>query len=335
MVRKLVSALVLAAAVALTGCGKGGGGVSGTEPASVAIGIQNGVAYIPFHVMQDQGLVEKHARRLGVTLEADYRNLGQAAFVRDALLADQIQFGVAGPPTLVTMHEKTGGDIKAMGAVVSVPIWVNTTNPKVKTVCDFSDGDKIAVATVKSSVQAVTLQMMTKAWCGDPFRDDRFTVSMPHPDAYNALMSGTVSAHMATPPFAVDEIENGKGKVRRIASSYDVLGGKGTLVFLITSERWRTAHPKAYEAVRAAFEEAEAWVRAHPREAAETYLRIEKPRQPVEEVLKQVTMPEVVYGTDPVALGKYAAFMHEIGTVKRAYGWQDLSMPELRSRPGS
>ena len=121
----------------------------------------------------------------------------------------------------------------------SVPQWVNTTNPKVKTVCDFAEGDKIALPTVKSSVQAVTLQMMTKAACSDAFRDDRFTVSMPHPDGYNALMSGTVSAHMTTPPFATDEVANGRGKVRTVASSYDVLGGRGTLVFLIASERWR------------------------------------------------------------------------------------------------
>lgn len=323
----------LATAAGLAACGKAGGG--GNKPVHVVIGIQNGVAYIPFHVMKAKGLVEKHAKALGVSVTADIKNLGQAAFVRDALLADQIQFGVAGPPTLVTMHEKTKGDIKAVGAVVSVPQWVNTTNPKVKSVCDFAEGDKIALPTVKSSVQAVTLQMMTKAACGDAFRDDRFTVSMPHPDGYNALMSGTVSAHMTTPPFATDEITNGKGKVRTVASSYDVLGGKGTLVFLLASERWRTANQKAYEAVRAAFEEAIGFVKSNPREAAQMYLDFEKPKVTLDEALQQMTMADVAYGMEPVALGKYAAFMHEIGTVKGAYDWKALSMPELRSRAGS
>jgi NitT/TauT family transport system substrate-binding protein len=305
------------------------------ETARITIGIQNGVAYLPLHVMAAQHLVEKHAKKLGVDVTATIRNLGSTGFVRDALIADQIQFGVAGSPTLVTLYEKTRGDFRAASAVVSIPVTVNTNNPKIKSVCDFADGDKIAVPAVKSSAQAVILQMASKQRCGDPFRNDRFTITMAHPDAYNALMSGLITTHVASPPFSYDEVEKSRGKVRTILSGYDVLKSKATLVFLITSDRFRLANPKVYRAVREALEEGEAYVRAHPKEAAQIYIKAEKSRSSEADVIRQITSPDVVYSTTPQGLGMIASFMASIGTAKKTYGWQELSMPELRSRKGS
>jgi len=303
------------------------------EMGHLTIGIQSGIAYVPLQVMAAQHLVEKHAKALGVDLTVDVKNLGQAGLVRDALIAGQIQFGVAGPPTLVTLYDKTNGEYAAADAVSALPILVNTTNPKIKGVCDFADGDKIALPTIKSSAQAVVLQMASKARCGDPFRNDRFTVSMAHPDAYNALMSGLVSTHMATAPFANDEITNGKGKVRTVMSSYEVLKTKATLVLLITSNTFRAGNPKAYRAVREALEEAEAFIRAHPADAAAIYIKAEKSRASQADIVKQLA--SATYDTTPQGLGMLAAFMHSIGTAKTSFNWQQLSMPELRSRKGS
>ena len=42
----------------------------------------------------------------------------------------------------------------------STPMYLNTTNPKIKSLSDFGPGDKIAVAGVKSSLPAGILQMM-------------------------------------------------------------------------------------------------------------------------------------------------------------------------------
>jgi NitT/TauT family transport system substrate-binding protein len=299
----------------------------------LTIGIQSGIAYVPLQVMAAQHLVEKHAKALGINLTVDVKNLGQTGLVRDALIAGQIQFGVAGPPTLITLYEKTNGEYGAADAVSALPILMNTTNPKIKGICDFADGDKIALPTIKSSAQAVVLQMASRAQCGDPFRNDRFTVSMAHPDAYNALMSGLVSAHMATAPFAADEITNGRGKVRTVLSSYDVLKTKATLVLLITSNTFRAGNPKAYRAVREALEEANAFIKAHPADAAAIYIKADKSRTNVADIVRQLA--GVTFDTTPQGIGMLAAFMHSIGTAKAAYAWQQLSMPELRGRKGS
>ncbi|MEI9888689.1 MAG: ABC transporter substrate-binding protein [Rhizomicrobium sp.] len=321
------------ALAALVATGLGSSAVA--EPSHIAIGIQNGIAYLPLQVMAAQHLVEKHAKVLGLALTADVLNLGQTGLVRDALIAGQIQFGVAGPPTLITLFEKTRGEFAAADAVSSLPMTLNTTNPKIKSICDFADGDKIALPTVKSSGQAVVLQMASKALCGDASRNDRYTVSMGHPDGYNALMSGLISAHMTSPPFAAAELTNGKGKVRRVLNSNDVLRSKASIVLLITSNAFRAANPVAYRAVREALEEGEAFVRKHPGQAAAIYKKAEKSRESEADIVRQITSPEVAFDTTPQGLGRFAAFMNEIGTIKGKYNWQQLSLPELRSRKGS
>lgn len=305
------------------------------EVGAITIGVQNGIAYLPFHVMAAKKLIEARAKKNGIPLTATIRNLGSAGMVRDALLAGEIQFAVAGPPTLITMHDKTDGDIKAVTAVISVPMWLNTTNPKVKGICDFTDADKIALPTIKSSVQAVALQMASLKACGNPFHNDRYTVSMTHPDGYNALMSGMVSSHLTTAPFQYEEIEKGKGKVRTVFDSNKFFGQKATLVYLIASEKFRAANPKVYKAMREAMNDAMAFIKAKPGEAADIYMATEKTKESKPDLLKQITSPDIIYTTTPIDLGRYSSFMYQIRTVKKNYTWKELSMPELRGQKGS
>ena len=58
---------------------------------------------------------------------------------------------------------------------------------------------------VKTSMQAVTLQMAAaKKWGSKEFeRLDRFTMSLPHPDATTAMLSGAgqINCHFTAAPF--------------------------------------------------------------------------------------------------------------------------------------
>ena len=117
---------------------------------------------------------------MGIDLKAEYKNLGTPGVIRDAMLAGQVQFGAVGVPTLITLADKTNLEWKTVGNIVSVPMNVNTNNASAKTVCDIKG--KIALPTIKTSVQAVTLQMAAKAQCGGATALDPKTVSMTHPD---------------------------------------------------------------------------------------------------------------------------------------------------------
>ena len=92
-----------------------------------------------------------------------------------------------------------------------MPLYLNTRNPNVKTLKDFTDKDKIALPAVKVSVQAVTLQMAAEKVFGEGQHGklDALTVSMSHPDAQTALLSGQseITAHFGSPPFQYQQFE--------------------------------------------------------------------------------------------------------------------------------
>src|SRR5882672_12585230 len=133
------------------------------EVSSIVMVSQHGLPYLPLMVMDTLQLVEKHAGKLGIaSLKPDYKTLGGTQSLIDALLSRQMDFGVTGVPGLATLWDKTSGtpnEIRALSAVQSMPFFLVTSRPTVKTLADFTDQDKIALPAVKVSNQAVCLQM--------------------------------------------------------------------------------------------------------------------------------------------------------------------------------
>ena len=76
-------------------------------------------------------------------------NLGFAAgnIMNDALLSESLHFASGGVTPLITLWAKTRGnlDVKGVVAMNSMPLYLNTRNPAVKTIRDFTDKDRIAL----------------------------------------------------------------------------------------------------------------------------------------------------------------------------------------------
>jgi NitT/TauT family transport system substrate-binding protein len=311
------------------------------ETGAVAVAYQYGLTYLPLMVMKEQHLLEQRASAAGLgELAVTYATLGGPGLVNDGLISGSVQFGAVGVPSLVTLWAKTRGNlgIKAVAALSSMPMFLNTVNPAVRSLADLTDQDRIALPTVKVSVQAVTLQMAAaKAFGRDKWNVlDRLTVSMAHPDAMAALLSGRseITAHFTAVPFQYQELAS--GKVHRLLDSYDVLGGRATFVLVVASERFRAANPRTYAAFVAALDQAMAWIAAHKREAAALYLEATGSKETLADVLQQLDDPEVEFTTTPRNIGAYAAFMADVGTVKlRAESWKDLTFDNLHGLPGS
>jgi NitT/TauT family transport system substrate-binding protein len=309
------------------------------EVSSVTIAHQTGWSHTPFYVMERQKLVEKHAKELGIDLKATYPNMGTPGIIRDAMIAGQIQFGALGPPTLVELADKTFGEggtgaYKAVASIISIPMFLNTRE-NVTSVCDLKGKGKIALPTVKIAVQAVTLDMATDKFCKDPTLLDSQEVGMTHPDGMQALLTGQIGSHFTAPPFQNVEVAKGEGKIKTLLTSYDILGGKASFILLVGSDKFRMENPKAYQAVLLAFTEALAWINADKRRAAAFYLTQEKPRDTLEDIVKQMSDPSVLFDVTPQRIGEYAAFMHKIGTAKHLMDWKALSMPNLHDKQGS
>ena len=298
-----------------------------------------GVGFLPLLVMEQKGLVEQQARALGINLKADWLKLGGPALVNDLLLSGAADVVVAGPPAFLTLWDRTRENFKVKGvaAMTSIPMYLNTRSPHLKTIRDFGPTDKIAVTAVKVSIPAIILQMAAIKEFGraEYAALDKYTVSLTHPDALIALMSGggEINAHFTSPPF--HQRERKSSNIRTIMTSNDVMGGPSTFTMLYTTAKFHDDNPKAYTAFLKALEQAIGLVNADKRAAAQTFIDMEARSMPLDEVLEVLNDPDIRYTTSPESLMKYAEFMNSVGTLKtRPASWQDLFFPAIHGVPG-
>jgi len=215
---------------------------------------QYGLSYLPLMIMEDQKLVEKHAAAAGIPdLTVQWVTLGGPSAMNDALLSGGIDFGAGGVPSLATLWSKTKNTpiaVHGVAALNDMPVDLVTANPDVKKLADFTDKDKIAVTSVKISTQALLLEMAVAKEFGDANYEklDSLTVSMPHPEAMTALMSGSagINAHFSSPPFQYTERTD--PKIHTVLNNYEILGGPATFNVVWATSKFRDENPKAYKA---------------------------------------------------------------------------------------
>jgi NitT/TauT family transport system substrate-binding protein len=310
------------------------------EMSEIHVSRQYGISYLPLMIMEDQKLIEKHAKAAGVDVKVEWSKFASGAVMNDALLSGNLQFASGGVGPFTTLWAKTRGnlDVKATSAINSMPLFLVTNNPKVKSLKDFTDKDKIALPAVKVSIQAVTLQMAAEKAFGEGQQNklDHLTVSMAHPDAFTALVSGKseITAHLGSPPFQYQELE--RQGMHKVFSSYDVLGGPATFNVVWTTKKFHDENPKIYAAFMAALDEATASINGDKRAAAQTYLRISKDKDSLDDIVKMLNDPSIVYTTTPNNVMKYVNFMHKIGSIKvKPDSWKEMFFPNAHGLSGS
>jgi NitT/TauT family transport system substrate-binding protein len=319
------------------------GGAARAEVTELRIGGQPGLPYLPFLVMEHFKLIEKHAAasKLG-ELKASWITRAGPAELIDAMLGGRLDMIGAGVPSLATLYDKTAGtsrEVKALWALQSMPFYLVTNNPQVKTLRDFTDKDKIAVPSVKVSSQAIALQMAAaQVWGPENYAKlDALTISRGHPDAATALMSGSgeITGHFSSSPFYYFELAD--PKIHKVLTSYEITGGEHTNGVLLATSAFYKANPEVCAVVRAAEEEANAFIKAHPREAAEIYMKATNDKtQQLDDVAKMVADPEVNYTTTPLNIMKIVSFMYRTGSYKnQAKQWQDLFHASAQGLSGS
>src|SRR5437899_9071548 len=221
------------------------------EMTEINVAEQYGIGYLPLMLMEEQKLIEKHAKVAGVDVKVGWAKFAGGNVMNDALLSGSLQFASGGVGPFLTLWARTRGnlDVRGVGALNSMPIHLVTRNPNVKTLADFGPGDRIALPAVKVSVQAVLLQMGAERAFGpgQQNRLDPLTVTMSHPDAMQALLSGQseIDAHFGSPPFQYQEVAKGSHVV---LNSYDVLGGPATFNVIWTTTKFKSDNPKLYDA---------------------------------------------------------------------------------------
>jgi NitT/TauT family transport system substrate-binding protein len=302
---------------------------------------QIGLGYLQVYLIEAQNLLDKHARALGHPgVKATFQPLASPATMNDMLLGGNADIVVGGFPPFLVLWDKTLGraDVRSIAGLCCQPNSLNTNNPDVNSVKDFTEKDRIALSAVGVSAQATYLQMIAAKLYGvdDYKRFDHLTVGLPHAEAAAALISGKteITAHFASPPLMYEELRH--PHIRRIAGSFDATGGPVTTTHLWTTRRFHDANPRLMKALIAAINEASGYSSKNPLEAAKLYLQLDGSKLDAEFVASMIVDPEVIWGVTPKSTFETADFLHKTGRIKnRPASWKDLFFPGVHAQEGS
>jgi NitT/TauT family transport system substrate-binding protein len=306
---------------------------------TVRIAKQYGISYLPLTIMEERHLLEQEAKKLGITVKTEWVKFTAGAAMNDAITAGTLDIASGGVAPLLTMWSKTrdGLGVKALAALNSMPLYLNSSNAKVKTLKDFTDADRIALPAVKTSIQAVTLQMATEQAFGPGQQDklDGITVSLGHPEAMAQMMNGRggITAHFASAPFMYQELD--EPRVHLVLSSYDVLGGPHTFNLVWATSKYVADNPKVIKAFMAALDEAIRQIGANPKSAAADWMRNEGSKLAAREVETIMRLPENEWTTVPKKIMAYAEFMARTGMITKPANWQEVFFDTVHDKPGS
>ncbi len=305
------------------------------EAKELQVARQYGLGYLQMMVMEDQKLVEKHAKAAGLgDIKVSWSTFRSSDVMNDALLSGNLDFASLGTNGLATIWAKTRGtpvEVKGAAGFNYLPLVLVTRDPNVRTIADYTEKHKIAVPAVRVSNQAILLQMAAAKQFGmtNYTRLDPFTVSMTHPDAMAALLSGAgeIGSHFASPPFLQKELE--RPGIRQLLSSTEILGGQINFNILATTTKFHDANPKAYAAYLNAMREATDFINKDKRAAAELYIRMTKDKSAPEEILRIMNAAgEYNFNQRPEGDMRMIEFMHKIGSIKvKPESWKDLLFP--------
>lgn len=335
MTKDFLKTLGLAAAFAVSLAG-----AAAAEVDTVRLAKQFGISYLPLTVMEEEKLLEKHAKDLGLDVKTEWLRFTGGSGMNEALLSGNLDFAAGGVGPMLTIWGRTQKSIgvKGVAALNAMPLYLVTVNPNVKTIKDFTEKDKIALPTVKTSIQAVTLQMAAEKTFGEGQQNklDPLTVSMGHPDAQVAMMGGRseINAHFGSSPF--QDLELKDPRTHKALDSYDVLGGPHTFNLVWTTTKFAESNPKVMKAFLAALEDAMARIKADPKGIAALWLKAENSKMPQDEAVALITSPQNQWTTTPQKMMTYLDYMNRAGLVTaKAKDWRDLFFAPLHTASGS
>ena len=310
------------------------------EVSELRIAQQTSIAFLQFNVMKHQNLVEKHAAALGVpNLKVTFATFNGPDAMNDALLSGAVDIVSGGPPGLITIWAKTFGsarEVRGVSGLSRLPFLLNSRNPAVKTIRDFTAADKIAMPSVKSSAQAVLLQMAAAKEWGDKQYDrlDVLTVSMAPADATTGLLSGGggFNAAFTVPPFQDMQLRD--PAVHVVLDSRDLVGSS-TSSYAWATKTFHDENPKVYQALVNAIREASDFIMANKQAAAGFFIADTKTRIDPEQVIGILTGTGVSYDATPMSAALWADFMHRVGRTKVApKSWREMFFAEIHGLPG-
>lgn len=304
------------------------------------VATQFGLAYLPLIVMQHDKLWESEAHKLGTDITVEYRQLGGGGSLNDALLSDSVDLVAGGTAPMLLVWDRTSGNfnVQAFAALNSSPTDILTNKPTIKSLADFGPADKIAVPSVRVSLQALVLMKATEKQfgAGEADRLTDMTIAMQHPDALAALISpnSPISAYVSSSPF--QEVALRQPQIHKLTDSFEAFGGPSTFSVVYAKAEFSKKHPVAARAFYVALDEAMASIGKDPSGAIEKYVEVTGDRTDRALLSSIMSRPDFTFSAAPQHTFDLAQFMHRLGLLKHEpKSWRDFFADALHDRNGS
>lgn len=310
------------------------------EPRVVRIATQYGISYLPMTIMAEKKLLESEGKKLGLDLQPDWVRFTGGPPMNEALISGNLDFASGGVGPMVTIWARTQNNLKVKGvtSLNSMPLWLNSINPNVKTIKDFTEKDRIALPAVRVSMQAVILQMAAEKEFGkgQEHKLDPWTVSLSHPDGLAQMMSGKseITGHFTSAPFMYQELED--SRVHRVLNSYDVFGGPHTFNVVWATEKLYKGEPKLLEAFLSALRIAMKDINDDPAAAAALWVKADKSKLTPAQAEKIIRDKENTWTMTPQKIMDVAGYMGRVNMIPvTPKSWKDMFVDNIHNLPGS
>lgn len=314
-------------------------GPARADVGQVRIVRQLGMGHLPLILMAEMKTFEKHLKADGLgDVTVDWRSISGASAVVDAIVSGSADLLTGSMTTMMVLWDKTGGKYQALSAITTQPIQLDTVNPAVNTVADFTEKDRIGLPGVKTSYHALILQMEASRLFGPAefARFDPLTVFIAPPEGVIAMKTGMgqISAHFTSAPFTYLEREG--GKARKILDSYDVMGGPHVFGVIWGATNFFEKNPRITKALLAALREVIDGLRSDPAEMARLYIKADNLTMSQSFVEGMLRDPQNIFELEPRNSMKWALFQHQIGLIKRKpASWKDFFATAIHDVQGS
>jgi NitT/TauT family transport system substrate-binding protein len=121
------------------------------EVSEITVAQQYGVSFLPLMVMEKNALIQKYAVQAGLPdIKVSWVKVAGPSAMNDGLISNSLHFAAQGAPSMITLWDKTRGQIKGVSAMTTYPLYLITRDPAVMSIKDFGANDKIAVPSIKS-----------------------------------------------------------------------------------------------------------------------------------------------------------------------------------------
>jgi NitT/TauT family transport system substrate-binding protein len=310
------------------------------EPRVVRIATQYGISYLPLTIMAEKKLLEAEGKKLGLDLATEWVRFTSGPPMNEALISGNLDFASGGVGPMVTIWARTQGNLKVKGvcAINSMPLYLNTINPDVKTIKDFTEKDRIALPAVRVSMQAVILQMAAEKVFGQgqEHKLDAWTVSLSHPDGLAQMMSGKseITGHFTSAPFMYTELAD--KRVHRVLNSYDVFGGPHTFNVVWATAKLYEGEPKIVQAFLSALRIAMKDINEDPAGSAALWVKADKSKLTPAEAEKIIRDKENTWTLTPQKTMVVADYMGRVKMIPAMpKSWKDMFIDAIHDLPGS